>query len=739
MCEDLALMGGSINDEDFTSIILRSIPLSYDMHIAAITATSTLLNQTLSPTNLIDAICDEADHCTIKNPKSKKDNQDAAFSAGQSSEKGKKGGKKSKKGIKCYNCHKKGHTAKDCWAPGGGAEGKGPKEKDKDKDKGKGKDKEVAAKVDEKESCCDDDSDAVWMAMAGDGDDVNCGGSDAKYELWTEDEIIADESDKQASTINVDHSPVLTEPEHSDFDVSDLFSDTLVSDNAYVDLLPDLTSISDPFDGNVEEVESGSGEADSMELNKSWDSLSVDEPLVEDLGDEPISTFVAVTLANPSISSSLETELYDSGTSQHMSSHKHKFINFVPIQTKVLIAADGGTFDAIGKGDICIAMPNGQSTTRILLKNVLYAPKIGITLTSISKIDAAGFVSLFYKGSLKIFLFVDGKRCLADVAVQNGLYRVEHELRDVVAAVDAEVVTIEKLHHLMGHILPDAARELVKKGIVDGFTLNKASKIQSCNSCKYGKAHCKAIGKERVATWASNIGDEVHSDVWGPSPMQTIGGHEYYTTYTDGNSSFSHLYLLCLKSETFDANKAYEAELKKQKGVQAMLHASQLPKFLWGEAVKHAVWSKNQTSTRALGGKTPYEVYYRMRPNLRGLPEFGFKVWVHTPEGSKLDGRSVVEQWVGFDEESSGHCIYSPEKQTVSIQCLIKFDPDEMDVYLSHNVPLEGEKAKIEQSIVPSSLVQPPVDPLGENFEQLPSSGRHPKRIQTESAAIHHL
>ena len=103
MREDLASMGGSISDEDFTSIVLRSIPLSYDTYIAAITATSTLLDQTLSPTNLIDAIRDEADRRTIKNPKSKKNKQDAAFTAGQSSEKGKKGGKKSKKGIECYH------------------------------------------------------------------------------------------------------------------------------------------------------------------------------------------------------------------------------------------------------------------------------------------------------------------------------------------------------------------------------------------------------------------------------------------------------------------------------------------------------------------------------------------------------------------------------------------------------------------------------------------------------------
>lgn len=56
MREDLASMGRSILDEDFTSIILGSIPPSYDTYIAMITATSSLMDKTLSPTNLIDAI-----------------------------------------------------------------------------------------------------------------------------------------------------------------------------------------------------------------------------------------------------------------------------------------------------------------------------------------------------------------------------------------------------------------------------------------------------------------------------------------------------------------------------------------------------------------------------------------------------------------------------------------------------------------------------------------------------------
>ena len=54
-----------------------------------------------------------------------------------------------------------------------------------------------------------------------------------------------------------------------------------------------------------------------------------------------------------------------------------------------------------------------------------------------------------------------------------------------------------------------------------------------------------------------------------------------------------------------------------------MLHSSGLLKFLWGEAINHAVYLKNQTGTKALEGKTPYEVFYGVKPNLKGLPEFG--------------------------------------------------------------------------------------------------------------------
>ena len=192
-----------------------------------------------------------------------------------------------------------------------------------------------------------------------------------------------------------------------------------------------------------------------------------------------------------------------------MSPYRHKFINYFSIQKRVLSAANGVTFNAIGKGDMHVLLPNGKSTTKILLKDVLYAPKMGLTLISIGKIDVASFAPLFHKGNLTIFSCGRKRKKLAMIPLKNELYRLEHEA-EVAVIVKEELITIEKLHRLMGHISLEVVKALVQKGVVEGFKLDKTSKITSCDSCEYGKAHHKAIKKEREFPRASNVGDEIH-------------------------------------------------------------------------------------------------------------------------------------------------------------------------------------------------------------------------------------
>ena len=90
---------------------------------------------------------------------------------------------------------------------------------------------------------------------------------------------------------------------------------------------------------------------------------------------------------------------------------------------------------------------------------------------------------------------------------------------------------------------------MIKDNLVDGVKLNKSSDIRSCDSCEYAKAHRKPSQKEQDLLHASNLGEEIHSDVWGLAPVQAINGREYYSSFTDDYSQYTHLYLLCTKAK----------------------------------------------------------------------------------------------------------------------------------------------------------------------------------------------
>lgn len=111
----------------------------------------------------------------------------------------------------------------------------------------------------------------------------------------------------------------------------------------------------------------------------------------------------------------------------------------------------------------------------------------------------------------------------------------------------------------MGHIAPEAVRKLVREGRVNGVDLEEGGDFGSCDSCEYAKTTKKPIKKERSAPRAASFGDEIHSDVWGPSPLESIFHHKYYASFIDDHTRYSHITLLRKKDETFDSYKHFEA------------------------------------------------------------------------------------------------------------------------------------------------------------------------------------
>jgi transposase InsO family protein len=458
----------------------------------------------------------------------------------------------------------------------------------------------------------------------------------------------------------------------------------------------------------------------------------------------------------------VEAELYDLGASRHMSPFRERFITYNEIPPCPITAANNHVFYAVGTGDLQIDVPNGKNTQQVVLKDTLHAPDMGLTVVSIGRIVDAGCTVQFEDKSCKIRR---GTKVIGSIPARaNGLYKVDHTYS---ADASPEQVDILTLHRRLGHISPDAIRTLIRTNTVSGLRLVDNLPSFICDSCEYAKATRKVIRKEREAPIADSFGAEIHSDLWGPSPLLSLGGRKFYVTFTDDHSRYTRLELLRTKDETLEAYKGYAAWAKTQHAVhikrlrsdrggeytgheftdflreqgterrlttadtpqhngiaeslnrrllervRALLHQADLPKNLWAEAIKFAVWLKNRTSTKTLGNVTPYERLYGQKPNLSGVPEWGQSVWVRKPASSKLDARATQARWVGFDADSThAHRIYWPNTKRISIERDIKFVPPSVIV---HSSPPSYEPAA-----VPPPASQPPPPPAQPPAQQAP-------------------
>jgi len=306
------------------------------------------------------------------------------------------------------------------------------------------------------------------------------------------------------------------------------------------------------------------------------------------------------------------------------------------------------------------------------------------------------------------------------------------------AATPEERVDLVTLHRCLVHITPDAIWKMVKRGIIEGIKLVDDGATITCEACKQAKVTRKEIRKEREALLADALGAEVHSDVWGPSSIPSLGGRRYYVMFTDDYSRHTWLTTMCMKDETLAAYKAYAAWLSTQHGVKikrlrsdcggeytsgafskfladqgterqltmhntpqhngvveslnhhlmervhAFLIQAALPKSLWAEAAHFVIWLKNRTTTRVIGDATPLERASGHKPNLAGLPEWGQRVWVHSSKSSKLQKHTTIAHWIGYDRGSPhAHWIYWPETRSVTTERNVRFTADFTTVYTS--------------------------------------------------------
>ncbi|KAM2151370.1 hypothetical protein ACFX1R_045823 [Malus domestica] len=92
-----------------------------------------------------------------------------------------------------------------------------------------------------------------------------------------------------------------------------------------------------------------------------------------------------------------------------------------------------------------------------------------------------------------------------------------------------------------------------------------------------------------------------------------------------------------------------------------MMSATNLPMYLWGDAIKIANYISNRVPNKSVT-TTPFELWYKRKPNLQHLRIWGCKAEarVYNPQERKLDPKTMSCYFVGYPQGTKGYKFYCP-------------------------------------------------------------------------------
>jgi hypothetical protein len=116
-------------------------------------------------------------------------------------------------------------------------------------------------------------------------------------------------------------------------------------------------------------------------------------------------------------------------------------------------------------------------------------------------------------------------------------------------------------HQTLGHIGEKGLRLLHGKGMVEGISKFFLD-FEFYEHCVYGKQNQVIFPSGE--TWAEGVLHLVHSDVFGPVSVPSLGKSVYYVSFIDDFLRNTWIYFLRKKSEVFDRFKEFKDLVENQ-------------------------------------------------------------------------------------------------------------------------------------------------------------------------------
>lgn len=408
----------------------------------------------------------------------------------------------------------------------------------------------------------------------------------------------------------------------------------------------------------------------------------------------------------------------DSGCTSHMCNNEAALLNMTSTNGNVLLASDAQT-EIVAKGTARVITTDGKVNRSVKLNDTLLVKELRTNLLSVARITDHENTVSFHKTGATIF----GKNGEIKLLAQRigNLYYVCDSKEQANAVTSDNSASLKLWHHRLGHLNKEDLLKISRKGLAVGIKVNEEKKLETCDVCLQGKMSVLPFPKksERCTTKLELI----HTDVWGPSRIESLGRARYFVTFIDDSTRWCEVRFIRNKSDVLQAFKEYKARVETQTGckikclmsdngkeycnkefdeflkkngicrrltiphtpqqngvaerknrtliemARCLLIHSGLSHGFWAEAVATSNYLRNRCPTSSLGSHSPFEAWNEEVPDLSNLKVFGAKTFV-LEKGlgkSKFDPRSQEGILVGYSEKSKGYRVWIPIERKVVV------------------------------------------------------------------------
>eukprot|EP00253_Pinus_taeda_P002476 PITA_02476 len=243
----------------------------------------------------------------------------------------------------------------------------------------------------------------------------------------------------------------------------------------------------------------------------------------------------------------------DSGASFHATPDKKYFHDYVQGDFGQVRLGDDKPCKIVGMGKVLVKQQNGN-----LLKEVRHVRDLKKNLISTGRLGGEGCVTTLTDKAWKVTkgaLVIEKGEKVGTLYLCNGI-------SNSVNALTSKGADAELWHHRLGHISEKGMKILHSRNLFPGL---KNVDLDFCKNCIYGKqkrVKFLRVGKEKKTEKL----ELVHTNVWGPTQVSSLGGFHYYVTFIDDATRKTWIYCIKNKSDVFDTFKKWKALVQIETG-----------------------------------------------------------------------------------------------------------------------------------------------------------------------------